>query len=150
MNNITKFCPKCKKDILVEFFTKNKNTRDGLSVYCRECHRKRSNERYKEDPERQKAKQASYRQRHPDRALSSDLKIKYGITLEEYENILKSQNGVCAACGKPPEKKRLSVDHNHKTGAIRALLCNDCNLALGHARDSVEVLSGLIAYLRRF
>ena len=56
---------------------------------------------------------------------------KYGITAEQYNKMLAEQNGVCAICGRPPKTKRLHVDHDHKTGKIRALLCMMCNTKLG-------------------
>ncbi len=58
------------------------------------------------------------------------LQKKYGISLTEYNRMLAEQHGVCAICGKPPKKYRLSLDHNHVTGEIRKLLCNVCNKGL--------------------
>lgn len=55
----------------------------------------------------------------------------YSLTVEEYEQMLRNQNGVCAICGTAPKKKRLHVDHNHYTGKVRALLCAGCNLIAG-------------------
>ena len=62
------------------------------------------------------------------------LKCRYGIDLKQYEKLLQEQGGLCAICGSPPPnsyKKRLSVDHDHKTGEIRGLLCTKCNVTLG-------------------
>jgi hypothetical protein len=81
----------------------------------------------------------------------------YGITYEEYEQMLADQNGVCAICGKdePNEhgrtgkKFRLSVDHCHDTGVVRGLLCQKCNRALGLLNDSPELLQSAIDYLLR-
>jgi hypothetical protein len=50
----------------------------------------------------------------------------------DYEALLAAQGGVCALCGKPPKTRRLSVDHDHKTGTVRGLLCFRCNRALPH------------------
>lgn len=55
----------------------------------------------------------------------------YGITLEQYEQMLTAQNGVCAICGRIPTGRSLHVDHNHKTGEVRGLLCHSCNFAIG-------------------
>jgi len=65
-----------------------------------------------------------------DRARSAHLLGLYGITTEQYEDILRSQGGVCAICEKPPLRKRLSVDHHHTSGLIRGLLCTYCNLRI--------------------
>lgn len=56
---------------------------------------------------------------------------KYGITAEQYNQMFATQDGVCAICGRPPKTKRLHVDHDHKTGKIRSLLCMMCNTKLG-------------------
>lgn len=59
-----------------------------------------------------------------------DYQRKYGISVEQYEAILRDQGGVCAICERPPKTRRLHVDHDHKTGEIRGLLCYRCNRAL--------------------
>ena len=58
------------------------------------------------------------------------LKKKYSLTLEQYDQMFEQQNGVCAICGLPELNRRLAVDHNHKTGKIRGLLCIQCNVKL--------------------
>jgi hypothetical protein len=77
---------------------------------------------------------------------------KYGLTIRDYEALVVKQGGRCAnalcSVQEPGGKwNRWAVDHDHKTGKVRGLLCNGCNIALGHARDSVDVLRGLTAYL---
>jgi hypothetical protein len=71
----------------------------------------------------------------------------YGISLDEYDRMLEKQNGVCAVCSKPPNGRRLHVDHDHKTGEIRGLLCSGCNVALGAVNDNTSVLQKLISYI---
>lgn len=61
--------------------------------------------------------------------------------------MLASQGGVCAICGGPPTRPSFAIDHAHETGAVRGLLCDRCNVMLGMARDSVNVLAAGIAYL---
>lgn len=91
----------------------------------------------------------AYAQQNPDRILSIDLKSKYGITLEQYNEMLNSQGGVCAVCHNPPsESKRLAVDHNHKTGEVRALLCSKCNCALGQLNEDPELIQALLVYIK--
>ena len=74
---------------------------------------------------------------------------KYGITLEIYEKMYGSQNGACAICERHSTNfaKRLCVDHCHTTGAVRGLLCHDCNTALGKFRDNAGALRRAITYL---
>ncbi|MCA1223563.1 endonuclease VII domain-containing protein [Streptomyces sp. 8L] len=75
---------------------------------------------------------------------------RYGLTLEEYQDKLATQEGRCAICGdEPPEGKRLHVDHNHETGAVRDLLCRWCNYALGNVKDEPGRLLAMISYLER-
>lgn len=81
-----------------------------------------------------------------------DLKKHYGITVPEYNEILAVQGGKCAACGSlintvRGKIARMSIDHDHKTGRVRGLLCNSCNLALGYAHDDLKILTGLVKYL---
>lgn len=73
----------------------------------------------------------------------------YGITVDEYDRMFEAQGGVCATCGKPNKSKYgyLSVDHDHKTGKVRGLLCHRCNAALGQVYDDVSILQKLIEYL---
>lgn len=81
-------------------------------------------------------------------ARSANLARKFGISVVEYDAMLDGQRGVCAICGRPPKSVRLHVDHDHKTGLIRGLLCPWCNYRLlSSARDSVAVLRAAAAYL---
>jgi hypothetical protein len=73
--------------------------------------------------------------------------LKYRLLESEYEVILRYQGGVCAGCGEPPRKTRLAVDHSHKTGQVRGLLCWLCNRAIGILRDKAETAAKLGAYL---
>jgi hypothetical protein len=72
---------------------------------------------------------------------------KYKLTPEEYSDLLNSQGGVCKVCGTKPKVEHLCVDHDHITGAVRGLLCNGCNAALGCAKDDPMILRGLADYL---
>lgn len=72
-------------------------------------------------------------------------KHRYGITKEQYEQILEAQDGKCAICKR---FKKLVVDHCHKTNRVRGLLCGGCNILLGHLDDDAKLLENGIAYLR--
>jgi len=76
------------------------------------------------------------------------LKRNYGITADEYAAMLEAQDNTCAICGGVNTNgKPLYVDHNHVSGAVRGLLCNNCNFLLGLTCDSVVVLAAAIEYL---
>jgi len=81
------------------------------------------------------------------RAFHHRLKKSYRMEPEEYEAMVKLQNGACAICGRTEEKRRLSVDHCHQTGKVRGLLCNTCNAGLGNFRDAIAHLQAAIRYL---
>lgn len=84
------------------------------------------------------------------------LKRKFGITIIEYESMLEKQNGKCAICKNYEVAKKInndkvremSVDHCHKTGKVRGLLCTGCNTAIGHFKESIESMQSAIEYLR--
>lgn len=76
----------------------------------------------------------------------SRFKLLYGITFQEYDQLVERQNGRCKICSKLVAK--LVVDHDHVTGAVRGLLCITCNVGVGMLRDSIETLESAIVYLR--
>ena len=81
------------------------------------------------------------------------LKHNYGMSLEEYNTLLESQQGCCAVCGtiEPGHNHRhFCVDHNHETGSVRGLLCHYCNRGLGFLGDSMKRVESLLAYLSRY
>lgn len=80
-------------------------------------------------------------------AWTGHIKHKYGIGPREFHAMLVSQGGVCAICGGTSGRKRMCIDHDHKTGRIRGLLCGLCNAMLGHGRDNVELFHKAIEYL---
>ncbi len=77
----------------------------------------------------------------------NNLKFRYGITSEEYRNVLQKQDSKCAICGAVPGKRSLHVDHDHETGKIRGLLCHKCNVGLGHFSDDPNLLIKASKYL---
>ena len=78
---------------------------------------------------------------------------RYGLTIEDYDRLMLEQDGCCKICLRQPPKEgwktvtRLHVDHDHETGKVRALLCNNCNRALGYFQDDPDLLEKAYAYL---
>lgn len=109
--------------------------------------------RYKNMPESEKIKRREYLKHRRESSeyklahYTDYLKRTYDLSLEEYNKLLADQGGVCAICGLPPTTRRLAVDHNHKTGEIRGLLCYNCNVSLGLMKDSPDLLTKALAYL---
>lgn len=91
-----------------------------------------------------------YYQNNKDRYRDKNYKRTYGISLEEYNDLLLGQNDCCALCGrhKSFQKRPLSVDHCHETGVVRGLLCLGCNAGLGMLGDNIEGLERAISYLK--
>lgn len=112
----------------------------------------------KANPSRAKAAQKRYRSRAAAadpvtwkrKVRDRNLRVKYGISAAEYDRRLADQGGRCAMCSTTDPGNRWGVfvvDHDHSTGAVRALLCGPCNGSLGHY-EKVRLLAE--AYLRRF
>jgi hypothetical protein len=152
-----KYCPRCKNSKPLSFWGRNKARSDGLNSYCRECcnelHslRRKSRppgEHYKRYRETSRKATRRYLIANPNYGREQKLKANYGITLDQYNQILAKQNNLCSICEKPNKhKRRLNVDHDHITGVVRGLLCHHCNTSLGGFGDSIEVLARAIKYL---
>ncbi len=106
--------------------------------WCLACKRSYQLAKIAENPERYKR---AKRER--------ELKQQYGITIEQYNELLAEQGGVCAVCRGTNSDRRLAVDHDHRTGQIRGLLCYHCNMAAGYLRDSVEFAAAMSHYLAK-
>jgi len=132
-----KTCRECKEEKPVGEFHKAKVNKDGRENRCKVCKKKAS-----QTPEAKEARRA--------RSYKYVLKHFYGMTLEEYDDMLNSQGGRCAICqtDTPGASGRFHVDHNHTTGAVRGLLCNGCNVALGHFKDSPSNCLEAYRYLK--
>jgi len=83
---------------------------------------------------------------------SEKLKLRYGITYEDWELMREKENFSCMICGITEEEigKKLDVDHCHNTGKVRGILCNPCNTTLGHAKDNIAILQAAIDYLKNY
>lgn len=92
------------------------------------------------------AQKREYYKNNPDKAHQRNLKTHYGITKHDFTEMFDRQGGACACCGKVAP---LNVDHCHSTGKVRGLLCTNCNFALGHFKDDVDLIKKAIEYLKR-
>lgn len=101
----------------------------------KEKSRNRSKIWYHNNVDKSRTYHKTYKQKYPMKARERQLKYAYNITLEQYNEMLKSQDYRCAICGTDQpgghKNKSFHVDHNHITGKVRGLLCNTCNIALG-------------------
>lgn len=121
---------------------------EEVSRICKICHAARG-KKYRIKPgvrEWFNAYVKEWRLTHKDYVKSSKLKSCFGISLEEFNLMLKEQNGKCLICGKQQGDKYFAVDHNHTTGKIRGLLCSRCNRSLGWYEKCKE---GIESYLNK-
>ncbi len=135
IETLPKICGHCQEIKPTSSFHKDKKYKDGLKGHCKECDK-------------------IYRNGNPrlaDYVSNYNLKHRYGITLKDYEFLYEKQKGCCAICGRHSSefKRRLAVDHNHKTGKVRGLLCVNCNRFLGLVKESRGLLLKMILYLKQ-
>jgi len=175
-----KVCKECGEKKPVSEFTKNRQTGCGPSVYkdeCKSCKRhlrdrvgesvraaeyrtlnaekrKESKRRYLSNPEnleKSRAYAREYAKKNPNRQRVR-LLAKYGLDEEGYDTLLQKQDGGCAICGAKENGKKMNfvIDHDHKTGKVRGLLCTQCNAGLGNFGETLSVFHCAIRYLESF
>ena len=166
---MSKLCNTCKEEKAKTEFTKDKRAKDGLRGRCKECRKQehKDNEiahpgrhsqyckNWSNKPGKKEAianKNKNWSNNNPEKRRSNRLEKRYGITLEEYNQILKKQNECCKICKRHQTEFmiNLAVDHDHKTNKVRGLLCMGCNRALGYFRDSPECCNTAADYLNDF
>ena len=181
-----KQCCMCFEFKTINFFNKDKTRKDGFNPRCRPCYSRSKKEFYEENKERltieryiryhedieesrrlrredvaknkerENKRQKKNREKDPIRFKGYVLKSHFGITIEQFNELLNDQDYRCAICEKfetaieqsSGNTKKLSVDHDHKTGIIRGLLCARCNLALGKLKEDKNIINRCILYLQ--
>lgn len=143
-------CNRCKIAKSWDEFSKDVNGYNQKNCACKQCRNTKGREAYKDNP----AVRREGIKNRPDR-----LKRLYGITYTDVVRTLDKQHGLCAnrACGreislevKGTRPNRAVIDHNHKTGKFRALLCTSCNTALGILETKKNIAIGLVEYLSNY
>jgi len=145
----SRVCPRCKQDLPINHFGKNKRNKNGLQTYCKPCTSKNSSESHKRNKERYNTYQRKWRSENPEAhamaAKYSKVKIKYGLSREEYDKLMEQTH--CQICEADLQERKAHLDHCHTTGKIRGVLCGACNIGLGHFRDNPEFLRRAADYL---
>lgn len=138
---------------MIDWRSKNTNNIKNKSKSWRENNKdydkQRKQEWYQKNKERVKIQGEMWRENNKPQTTNRHLQKTYGITLTQYNELLKKQNECCAICSRPSKelKKRLGVDHNHMNGKIRGLLCHECNCGLGYFKDTSSLLLQAASYL---
>ncbi len=154
-----RICTKCGVEKPVDQFRVDRGyVRGG----CRECERKARAEHYASDPQKYAAASRKWSRENPEQRNATKrawysankehhkktVRLRmYGLSPDQYQVLWDSQNGKCAICGRITSP--LCVDHDHRSGRVRGLLCKPCNSYLGIISESVEVLSRAVSYLQR-
>lgn len=119
-------CSRCKIDKPIEVFQKRSRSKDGLSSYCDSCTKELYRSKYSK----------------------SRIKNTYGIEYSHVESLIKSQSNRCAICSNIfKELSEMHIDHCHKSGNVRGLLCHNCNSGIGMLKDSADIIFSAYEYL---
>lgn len=143
-----KCCKQCGQVKDAKNFDYTPTMVDGMRAVCRDCLRPQVTIRARKYRERLRANNPNFRAR--DRI--NHRRRLYGVTPEMFDEMLHGQGGGCAICQycPLPEERPLNIDHNHWTGAVRGLLCNNCNTGISRFKDNLELLEGAKQYLLKY
>lgn len=143
-----KICRKCKKNKNLIYFTKCAKNSDGLRNFCKSCVSNYQKKYYSSNKDKiakyykvNAKKVSKYRKIY-------HLKTAYGLTQEQKELMFVKQGRKCPICDKKEKRSnRLVVDHCHKTGSVRGIIHQRCNIVIGLLKDSVKLARNVINYL---
>lgn len=167
-----KKCYKCGEIKSLDLFHRSEDRKDGRTSRCKSCSNTYKREHAKTNASKlneygrlwrstNKKKSSEYskkwRSKNPEKVKEQDrrhhLRTEYGLTPDQYDEMVSNQGGRCLVCLEIPMGKRgystLHVDHCHLTGRVRGLLCGRCNTALGSLRESEEITQNLVWYIQK-
>ena len=141
-----KICCSCKELKDITEFSKNRCQKDGFCHQCKSCVKKSYS------PEKERLKYLKNKEKSIKRSTNWRMKHKFGITSDDKKNMFLCQNKLCKICSTEMtlvggSDNSAQIDHCHKTGKIRGIICRKCNLGIGHFNDSPELLEKAIKYL---
>lgn len=147
-----KTCCRCKLPKTPDEFPKNKAAPDGRYFQCKTCVSVRNAARREKFPDEAKSYSRRHRKRFYELSIrqrrESRLRKTYGLEPEDFEQLKLNQQNKCAIC-RADFLKVPCIDHDHATGKVRGLLCQDCNTGLGLFKDSLSRLRAAATYLER-
>jgi len=144
-----KICRTCKKEYPLDYFYKVHKNRECRRPECKYCYQA-WNKKYRDrniEKYRASWRKASKKLYYKD-PFGIKLRQNYGITIDQYSEMVNKQDGRCKICHEKPDL--LAVDHCHKRNKVRALLCLKCNSGLGMFKENVDVLKRAIQYLLEY
>lgn len=134
-------CSACLEEKDTGEFSADSGRKRGYQYRCKSCHNKYLQEWYIKNSDKQKLNAKSWKEANRSRVLAT----KYGVSVQEIEDLLAVTNKTCPICRRSMLKPHL--DHDHRTGRLRAFICGQCNIMLGLASEDVETLHNAISYL---
>ena len=162
-------CRTCKEEKPVSEYHRKSSSSTGRASRCKPCERVVQAEYYQRNKEKIKARVSAWQIENADKKRANDARYRasgkkqydnnrqarrrkrvYGITEEQYAEMLERAGGVCEICGRVPSEvssKGACVDHCHETGKVRGILCIPCNTGIGNLRDDPAVLRKALSYL---
>jgi hypothetical protein len=145
-----KTCKKCGNTKNASEFSNSKN----IFVWCKKCCAESAAKWRAGNPEKAKQNDSSPKKKKRQKEYGRVYRLfrKYGVTMEDYSALFEKQGGACAICRNPPTALNsvsgvLNVDHDHRTGQVRGLLCRNCNTALEGFKDEVKLIDAARDYL---
>lgn len=131
-----KTCSKCGEEKFLTDFSKDRGKKDGLRTQCKVCRSKYQSKLWRSLSSKSRKHRKEYSRLRP-----------YGLSKQQYEEMLSVQNGCCAIC--PKHLTYSHIDHCHTTNKVRGILCPKCNHGLGMFGDDPELMKKAIEYLIR-
>lgn len=145
MINDFKKCKSCGISKSLKDFHKNAN-KDGRFNTCKKCQYSRLQE-FRKDPQ--------HKERFKEYRRNNAITKRYGICIQQYNDLVNSQENKCKICGNLPNKEgpiqnqSLHIDHCHKTDKVRGLLCHLCNRGIGLFRERIDLIENAVEYLKK-
>jgi len=153
LNSFT--CQSCDVSKPTESFKRSSTAKRGHRAVCKECDSVANTAWRKNNKDKKDEKDKEWKKQNPSKVKNSyykyNLKRKFNLSEQDYEQMLTSQEGCCAICRQTycSTGYRFAVDHCHVTGKIRGLLCQACNTGIGKLKDNVDLLKRAIEYLEK-
>jgi hypothetical protein len=150
-----KCCKSCWSILRKTYYSQKreeaKQWRNSYHIKHRESENKYGHDWYARNKLKAKITSAKWYFDNLDKAKANHLRNKFGITVEEYNKLLLEQDGKCAICGKSQAEfnRSFCVDHDHNTGKVRGLLCDNCNKALGCFYDDINIIKAAYNYIEK-
>lgn len=160
-NGVSKVCRRCGAEKPLAEFYRDSAFKDGRGSTCKPCKEDATASWRSRNAAAVREAATAWRKKNLRRIRAYGLKRIYGITLEDYDALLASQGGKCAICGGSDPKghigwrggqkkaEHMHIDHDHATGAVRGLLCADCNKAIGLLHEDPAIMKKAIEYIER-